>query len=94
MLNANPRPSRSTADRAAPGAGQQARRDLIRRAPVLLADHELNASTFTVRCAASTGLNLYDAVIAGWRAEGPPAWRRRRAGIATVKTLVDRDVGR
>src|SRR2546426_398683 len=39
--------------------------DLIRRALVLLADHELNASTFTVRCAASTGLNLYDAIIAG-----------------------------
>ena len=30
--------------------------DLIRRALVLLADHELNASTFTVRCAASTGI--------------------------------------
>src|SRR6267142_888498 len=39
--------------------------DLIRRALVLLADHELNASTFTVRCAASTGLNLYDSIIAG-----------------------------
>src|SRR6266851_2838315 len=37
--------------------------DLIRRSLVLLADHELNASTFTVRCAASTGLNLYDAII-------------------------------
>ncbi len=39
--------------------------DLIRRVLVLLADHELNASTFTVRCAASTGISLYDAVIAG-----------------------------
>lgn len=39
--------------------------NLIRRALVLLADHELNASTFTVRCAASTGISLYDAVIAG-----------------------------
>ncbi len=39
--------------------------DLVRRALVLLADHELNASTFTVRCAASTGISLYDAVIAG-----------------------------
>ncbi len=39
--------------------------DLIRRALVLLADHELNASTFTVRCAASTGISLYDAMIAG-----------------------------
>lgn len=40
-------------------------KDLIRRALVLLADHELNASTFTVRCAASTGISLYDAVVAG-----------------------------
>ncbi|HUO90737.1 MAG TPA: citrate synthase family protein [Rhizomicrobium sp.] len=39
--------------------------DLVRRALVLLADHELNASTFTARCAASTGVSLYDAVIAG-----------------------------
>src|SRR5271156_1323531 len=39
--------------------------ELIRRVLVLLADHELNASTFTVRCAASTGISLYDAVIAG-----------------------------
>jgi len=39
--------------------------DLVRRVLVLLADHELNASTFTARCAASTGISLYDAVIAG-----------------------------
>ena len=39
--------------------------DLLRRALVLLADHELNASTFAVRVAASTGLNPYDASIAG-----------------------------
>ncbi len=32
---------------------------------MLLADHELNASTFAVRVAASTGLNPYDASIAG-----------------------------
>lgn len=38
---------------------------LFRRALVLLADHELNPSTWTVRCAASTGINLYDALIAG-----------------------------
>ena len=67
--------------------------DLIRRALVLLADHELNASTFTVRCAASTGLNLYDAVIAGLVAlKGP---KHGGAGVLAaqfVKTLVDRDV--
>jgi citrate synthase len=67
--------------------------DLIRRALVLLADHELNASTFTVRCAASTGLNLYDAIIAGLVAlKGP---KHGGAGVLAaqfVKTLVDRDV--
>lgn len=46
--------------------------DLIRRALVLLADHELNASTFTLRCAVSTGVSLYDGVIAGLAAlKGP-----------------------
>lgn len=45
--------------------GNAAAEELIRRALVLLADHELNPSTYTLRCAASTGLNLYDAVIAG-----------------------------
>jgi citrate synthase len=67
--------------------------DLIRRALVLLADHELNASTFTVRCAASTGLNLYDAIIAGLAAlKGP---KHGGAGVLAsrlVRTLVDNDV--
>ncbi len=45
--------------------GDKRAEDLIRRALVLLADHELNASTFTARCAASTGISLYDATIAG-----------------------------
>src|SRR5436190_1102898 len=66
--------------------------DLIRRALVLLAEHELNASTFTARCAASTGLNLYDAVIAGLAAlKGP---KHGGAGVLAsqlVKTLVDKD---
>ena len=67
--------------------------DLIRRALVLLAEHELNASSFTVRCAASTGLNLYDAMIAGLVAlKGP---KHGGAGVLAaqfVKALVDRDV--
>jgi len=67
--------------------------DLLRRTLVLLADHELNASTFTVRCAASTGLNLYDSVIAGLAAlKGP---KHGGAGVLAsrlVKTLVDNDV--
>jgi citrate synthase len=67
--------------------------DLIRRTLVLLADHELNASTFTARCAASTGLNLYDSVIAGLAAlKGP---KHGGAGVLAshlVRTLIDQDV--
>jgi citrate synthase len=66
--------------------------DLIRRALVLLADHELNASTFTVRCAASTGVSLYDAIIAGLAAlKGP---KHGGAGVLAsrlVKMLIDHD---
>jgi citrate synthase len=67
--------------------------DLIRRAQVLLADHELNASAFTVRCAASTGLNLYDAMIAGLVAlKGPKHGGAGVLAAQLVKMLVDRDV--
>src|SRR5262249_13969243 len=39
--------------------------DLIRRALVLLADHELNASTFAARVTVSTGASLAAGVLAG-----------------------------
>jgi citrate synthase len=52
--------------------GNRVAEDLIRRALVLLAEHELNASAYTVRCAISTGLNFYDATVAGLAAvKGP-----------------------
>lgn len=38
--------------------------DIIRRCLVLLADHELNASTFVARCVASTGATPYAVVAA------------------------------
>jgi citrate synthase len=67
--------------------------DLIRRALVLLADHELNASTFTVRCAASTGLNLFDSVIAGLVAlKGPKHGGAGVLAAQLLKTLADREV--
>jgi len=67
--------------------------DLIRRALVLLADHELNASTFTVRCAASTGLNLYDSIIAGLVAlKGPQHGGAGLLASQLVRALIDRDV--
>ncbi|WP_020205393.1 citrate synthase, partial [Cupriavidus sp. WS] len=39
--------------------------DLIRMALVLCADHELNASSFTARCVASTGASLRASVVGG-----------------------------
>jgi citrate synthase len=39
--------------------------ELVRAALVLLADHDLNTSTFTVRCVASTGAALPSALSAG-----------------------------
>ncbi|MGO4712034.1 citrate/2-methylcitrate synthase [Bradyrhizobium sp. 2TAF24] len=72
---------------------QAAAPDLIRRALVLLADHELNASTFTVRCAASTGLNLYDATIAGLVAlKGPKHGGAGALAAQFVRSLVDGEV--
>jgi len=53
-------------------ASHPAASDLIRAALVLLADHELNASAFTVRCIASTGAAPYAAVTGGLCAlQGP-----------------------
>jgi citrate synthase len=42
--------------------------DLIKTALILIADHELNASSFTARVVASTGANLYQVIIAGFAA--------------------------
>ena len=72
---------------AAWSPGNGAAQELIRRALVLLADHELNPSTFTLRCAASTGLNLYDATIAGLAAlKGP---RHGGAGPLSAHLVAD-----
>ena len=53
--------------------------DLIRRCLVLLADHELNASTFVARCVASTGATPYAVIAAALS-----ALSGRRHGGASV----------
>ncbi|GGC85619.1 citrate synthase family protein [Undibacterium terreum] len=60
--------------------------ELLRSAMVLCADHELNASTFTVRCVASTGANLYAAVSAGLAALSGP---RHGGESQRVRMLLD-----
>jgi citrate synthase len=56
--------------------------DLIRRALVLLADHELNASTFAARVAASTGAPLAACQLAGFATLSGP--RHGGAGEAVM----------
>ena len=58
--------------------------DLIRRALVLLADHELNPSTFAARVAASTGSSLAASALAGLSALSGP---RHGAAAAAVQSL-------
>lgn len=52
--------------------GDAAAAELIRQALVLLADHELNASTFAARVAASTGASLAASALAGLAALSGP----------------------
>jgi citrate synthase len=67
---------------AAPG-GEAA--DLIRRMLVLVADHELNASAFAARVAASTGASLAAAALAGLSALSGP---RHGGATAAVRSFV------
>jgi citrate synthase len=60
--------------------------DAIRRALVLCADHELNASAFTARCAASTAATPYAALIAALAALTGP---RHGGATRKVEDLLD-----
>ncbi len=74
------------ASRVAAAIGGEARTvDAIETALIVCAEHELNASTFAVRVAASTGANLYACVSAGLAAFVGP----RHGGAANrVRRLV------
>ena len=62
--------------------------DAIRRALVLLADHELNASTFAARVAVSTGASLWAGTLAALSAlTGPSHGRASRAVAALVEDV-------
>jgi citrate synthase len=60
-----PRSERSMSERIAAAWGCSEAANGIRRALVLLADHELNASTFATRVTISTGASLSAGVLAG-----------------------------
>ena len=65
--------------------------DLIRRALVLLADHELNASTFAVRVTVSTGASLAAALLAGFAALSGPRHGSATMGVRALLAEANRD---
>jgi citrate synthase len=64
--------------------------DLLRTALVLLADHELNASTFAARVAASTGASLSAAALAGLCALSGPLHGGMAARVEAFVAEADR----
>jgi citrate synthase len=75
---------------AAAWGRDEAAAEMIRRALVLLADHELNASTFAARVAASTGASLAAAALAGLAALSGPL----HGGMASRVQAFMAEVGR
>ena len=64
--------------------------DLVRRALVLLADHELNPSTFACRVAASTGASLAAATLAGLATLSGPLHGGAAAGVRRLAEEAER----
>jgi citrate synthase len=64
--------------------------DLVRHGLVLLADHELNASTFVARCVASTGATPYAVVSAALAALSG----RRHGGASVRAEALFHEIGR
>ena len=65
--------------------------DKLRAALVLSADHELNASTFTVRCIASTGASLPAALLGGLAALSGPRHGGMTGRVERLFAELDRD---
>ena len=65
--------------------------DRLRAALVLSADHELNASTFTVRCIASTGAALPAALLGGLAALSGPRHGGMTGRVEALFEALERD---
>lgn len=77
-------------DRIAVSLGRRGAADSIRRALVLLADHELNASTFATRVAVSTGAPLSAGVLSGLATLSGPLHGRAALGVLELVAAVER----
>jgi citrate synthase len=69
---------------AAWGVRSRPQVNLLRAALVACADHELNASTFTVRCITSTGTHLFGAIAGGLAALSGPRHGGETARVAAL----------
>jgi citrate synthase len=76
--------------RLATSLGRPEAADVLRRTLVLLADHELNTSTFAARVTVSTGSSLAAGALAGLAALGGP----RHGSAATAVVALAEDTGR
>jgi citrate synthase len=77
-------------DRAAANWRRPDAADILRRALVLLADHELNASTFATRVAVSTGAPLAAGVLSGLATLTGPLHGRASLGVLELVAGVHR----
>jgi citrate synthase len=77
-------------DRAATNWRRPDAADTLRRALVLLADHELNASTFATRVAVSTGAPLAAGVLSGLATLTGPLHGRASLGVLELMAGVNR----
>ena len=90
VLNSPSSGDRPLHDRIACVWGRRSAADLVRRALVLLADHELNASTFAARVAISTGAPLAAGVLSGLATLSGPLHGRAALGVQEVLNKVRR----
>ena len=77
-------------ERVASGWQRPKAADIIRRVLVLVADHELNASTFATRVAVSTGAPLSAGVLSGLATLSGPLHGRASLGVLELVAAVQR----
>jgi len=86
----NLRPGSSISAQIATAWQRPQAESVIRQALVLLADHELNASTFATRVAISTGASLSAGVLAGLATLTGPLHGRAAMSVTTLTDTVTR----
>jgi citrate synthase len=77
-------------ERVAEAFGRRSAADILRRVLILMADHELNASTFATRVAVSTGAPLSAGVLSGLATLSGPLHGRAALGVLELLASVER----